>query len=53
MTDCNKDFNARIKKAELSAGKDDIIISSLQKSDLPGVVETASLGELRKPKPSK
>lgn len=58
MTDNTTEFNAKkkeqvreIKNKELewvpcSAGE-------VRKSELPGVVETASLGEIKKPKPSK
>lgn len=55
MTNSTNEFKA-VKKAqpiEIQNKELEWVGSELQKSELPGVVETASLGEIKKPKPSK
>ncbi|TFH46815.1 MAG: hypothetical protein E4G94_01580 [ANME-2 cluster archaeon] len=54
MTNKTNEFKA-ITKKDVDVQKDSIPYRSreLTKSDLPGVVETASLGEIKKPESSK
>lgn len=59
MTDNTTEFNAKKKEQvrEIKNKELELLfpehVALRKKSELPGVVETATLGEIKKPKPSK